>query len=430
MHELTKLIKDDMRPALGVTEPGAIAYAVSIAKSFIPGELEKVTLLLNSGMYKNAYTCGIPNSNFYGNEYAAALGAVAGKAEKELESLADVTKADNDAAKQLVKEGKITVEMSGITSCIFIEARVKTTGGEAMVRIRDSHTNIVRIEVNNKVMLEKEEDSEVKRPEKKPLIHNYTLKQIYEYAKTVPAEEISFIKAAYDMNYMLFEEGIQNERTTYARFLLENNGGQVISEDELKTASLLCNAAIEARVIGLDKPAMSITGSGAHGIIATMPLYGVCKIRGLSDEMLYRATALSYLVCMYIKEYSGKLSAFCGCGIAAGTGMACALVFLNGGDEHVMAKTINNMSSSITGMICHGGNKGCTMKGVVAVNAAFQSADFAMHGIFIDDIHGINGFTPEETMRHMGEIASPGMTGTEKTIVDILQEKRNNKEDS
>ena len=423
MHELTRLIKEDMRPALGVTEPGAIAYAVSKAKSFVPGAIENVTLLLNSGMYKNAYTCGIPNSHFYGNEYAAALGAVAGKPEKELESLADVTKEDNDAARQLVAEGKITVKMSEITSRIFIEAQVKTTGGEAMVRIRDAHTNIVRIEVNDQVVLEKEEITESNAQEEPPLIHNYTLSQIVTYVNTVPVEEIEFIKAAYEMNYALFEEGIQNPRTTYARYLLEKNDGKIISQNELNTASLLCNAAIEARVIGLDKPAMSITGSGAHGIIATMPLYGVCKIRGLSDEMLYRATALSYLVCMYIKEYSGKLSAFCGCGIAAGTGMACALVYLNGGDEHAMARTINNMSSSITGMICHGGNKGCTMKGIVAVNAAFQSADFAMHEIYIDEIHGINGASPEETMRYMGEIASPGMIGTEKTIVDILQEK-------
>lgn len=423
MHELTQLIKGDMRPALGVTEPGAIAYAVSKAKSFVPGAIENVTLLLNSGMYKNAYTCGIPNSHFYGNEYAAALGAVAGKPEKELESLADVTKEDNDAARQLVAEGKITVKMSEITSRIFIEAQVKTTGGEAMVRIRDAHTNIVRIEVNDQVVLEKEEITESNAQEEPPLIHNYTLSQIVTYVNTVPVEEIEFIKAAYEMNYALFEEGIQNPRTTYARYLLEKNDGKIISQNELNTASLLCNAAIEARVIGLDKPAMSITGSGAHGIIATMPLYGVCKIRGLSDEMLYRATALSYLVCMYIKEYSGKLSAFCGCGIAAGTGMACALVYLNGGDEHAMARTINNMSSSITGMICHGGNKGCTMKGIVAVNAAFQSADFAMHEIYIDEIHGINGASPEETMRYMGEIASPGMIGTEKTIVDILQEK-------
>ena len=151
MHELTQLIKEDMRPALGVTEPGAIAYAVSKAKSYVPGELEQVTLLLNSGMYKNAYTCGIPSSHFYGNEYAAALGVVAGKPEKELESLANVTEADNVAAEQLVKDGKIVVKMSEITSRIFIEARVKTTGGEAMVQIRDAHTNIVRIEANGEV---------------------------------------------------------------------------------------------------------------------------------------------------------------------------------------------------------------------------------------------------------------------------------------
>lgn len=172
MHELTQLIKDDMRPALGVTEPGAIAYAVSKAKSYVPGELEQVTLLLNSGMYKNAYTCGIPNSHFYGNEYAAALGVVAGKPEKELESLADVTEADNVAAEQLVKDGKIAVKMSEITSRIFIEACVKTTGGEAMVQIRDAHTNIVRIEANGEVLLEKEEASVEGGHEEKPLIHN------------------------------------------------------------------------------------------------------------------------------------------------------------------------------------------------------------------------------------------------------------------
>ena len=423
MQQLTKLIKEDMRPALVVTEPGAIAYAVSKARSLISGELIRVTLVLNSGMYKNAYTCGIPNSKFFGNEYAAALGVIAGKPEKELESLSDVTEEDNKKAEQLVKDGKIQVKMSGISSRIFIEAKVVTTQGEALVRIRDSHTNIVRMEVNEKVVFEKEESEKKDSTEEKPLIHQYTLQEIYEYVQTVPFEEILFIQAAYDMNYALFEEGLQNERTTYARYLLEKNGGEIFSQDEQKTASLLCNAAIEARVIGLDKPAMSITGSGAHGIIATMPLYGVCKIRGLSDEMLYRATALSYLVCMYIKEYSGKLSAFCGCGIAAGTGMACALVYLYGGNVNQMANTINNMASSITGMICHGGNKGCTMKGIVAVDAAFQSAEFGMQGIFIDDIHGINGKTPEETMRHMGEIASPGMTGTEKTIVDILQEK-------
>lgn len=422
MHELTELIKNDMKPALGVTEPGAIAFAVSTARSYLKGDVKKILLKLNSGMYKNAYTCGIPGSSHVGNLYAAALGAVAGVPEKGLESLADVTEADNEAAEKMVAAGMVEAQMTEITSRIFIEASMETESGEAVVTIRDSHTNIVRIAVNGEVVFSGEEKRGNEAVEK-PLIHSYTLEQIYEYSSTVDVEEIRFIMDAFQMNYELFEEGLENPRTTYARYLLKKNGGEIFSEDEQKTASLLCNAAIEARVIGLDKPAMSITGSGAHGIIATLPLYAVAKVKGLPDEKLLRATALSYLVCMYIKEYSGKLSAFCGCGIAAGTGMACGLVYLKDGTVDMMAKTINNMASSLTGMICDGGNKGCTMKGVVAVDAAFQSVDFAMQGIFIDNVHGINGMTPEETMHNMGLIASPGMVETEGVIVGIMREK-------
>lgn len=422
MHELTELIKNDMKPALGVTEPGAIAFAVSTARSYLKGDVKKILIKLNSGMYKNAYTCGIPGSSHVGNLYAAALGAVAGVPKKGLESLADVTEADNEAAEKMVAAGMVEAQMTEITSRIFIEASVETESGEAVVTIRESHTNIVRIAVNGEVVFSGEEKRGTEAVEK-PLIHSYTLEQIYEYSSTVDVEEIRFIMDAFKMNYELFEEGLKNPRTTYARYLLKKNGGEIFSADEQKTASLLCNAAIEARVIGLDKPAMSITGSGAHGIIATLPLYAVAKVNGLPDEKLLRATALSYLVCMYIKEYSGKLSAFCGCGIAAGTGMACGLVYLKDGTADMMAKTVNNMASSLTGMICDGGNKGCTMKGVVAVDAAFQSVDFAMQGIFIDNVHGINGMTPEETMHNMGLIASPGMVETEGVIVEIMREK-------
>lgn len=422
MHELTELIKNDMKPALGVTEPGAIAFAVSTAKSYLKGDLKKITLELNSGMYKNAFTCGIPGSSHVGNLYAAALGAVAGRPERGLESLCDVTEADNRAAEQLVEAGMVEARMTEITSRIFIRATVETADGTAAVTIRDSHTNIVDITVGGRTVFTKEETAE-EAAHSAPLIHSYTLQQMYDYANTVDVEELRFIMEAFSMNYALFEEGLNSPRTTYARYLLKKNGGVIISEDEQKTASLLCNAAIEARVIGLDRPAMSITGSGAHGIIATLPLYAAAQVNALDDEKLLRATALSYLVCMYIKEYSGKLSAFCGCGIAAGTGMACGLVYLKGGTVDMMAKTINNMSSSVTGMICDGGNKGCTMKGVVAVDAAFQSVSFAMEGIFIDNVHGINGDTPEETMHNMGLIASPGMVGTEKVIVDIMEQK-------
>ncbi|WP_315377032.1 L-cysteine desulfidase family protein [Oribacterium sinus] len=464
MHELSTLIKKDMLPALGVTEPGAISFCVAKAKSYAKGELLHLNVAMNSGMYKNAFTCGIPNSKEVGNVFAAALGYVAGNPDKGLESLANVTPADNVSAQRLIDEGKITVALSGISSRIFMEATLKTTESKVLLTIRDTHTNITKIVVNGETVLETDDkDEAIDRPEagitesdkteegcgitesdkteegcgitesnkvaeetgttKIHSIHRYTLAELVDYINTVPLEEIEFVKEAYKVNLELFEEALKNPRTTFARQLLAMNGGEVISKDEQMTASLLCNATIEARVIGLDKPAMSITGSGAHGIIATMPLYGVYKIHGLSEEILYRATMLSYLICTYIKEYSGRLSAFCGCAIAAGTGMACGLVYLKGGTVEQMEYTLNNMASSITGMICDGGNQGCTMKGVAACDAAFRSVAFAMKGVHIDKVHGINGNTPEETMRNMGLIASPGMVGTEKTIVEIFEEK-------
>ena len=452
MHELSTLIKKDMVPALGVTEPGAISFCVAKAKSYAKGELLHLNVAMNSGMYKNAFTCGIPNSKEVGNVFAAALGYVAGNPDKGLESLANVTPADNVCAQRLIDEGKITVALSGISSRIFMEATLETTESKVLLTIRDTHTNITKIVVNGETVLEAEESDEaIDRPEagitesdkteegcgitesdkvaegtgttKIHSIHGYTLAELVDYVNTVSLEEIEFVKEAYKVNLELFEEALKNPRTTFARQLLAMNGGEVISKDEQMTASLLCNATIEARVIGLDKPAMSITGSGAHGIIATMPLYGIYKIHGLSEEMLYRATMLSYLICTYIKEYSGRLSAFCGCAIAAGTGMACGLVYLKGGTVEQMEYTLNNMASSITGMICDGGNQGCTMKGVAACDAAFRSVSFAIKGVHIDKVHGINGNTPEETMRNMGLIASPGMVGTEKTIVEIFEEK-------
>ena len=423
MHELTELIYNDMRPALGVTEPGAIAFAVAMARKYVPGEIHQIILRLNSGMFKNAFTCGIPGSIEVGNYHAAALGAVGADPDKGLECLDGITPNQAKLAGEMVAAGKIKVEMSEITSRIFIEATVITDQGHACVTIRDAHTNIVKIKVNDITVLDNYSEI-TDEQENPPLIHRYTLEQIHEYARTVPVEEILFIRQAFITNYALCEAGLNSPKTTYARYLLSVNGGKIISDNEQATASLLCNAAIEARVLGLPEPAMSITGSGAHGIIATMPLYAAYKVKGYSEESLLRATALSYLICMYIKEYSGKLSAFCGCAIAAGTGMACGLVMLRNGTTDMMNCAINNLASSITGMICDGGNQGCTMKGVVAVDAVWRAVDMAMRGVYIYSVHGINGATAEQTMENMGRIASPGMVGTEKTIIEILESKQ------
>lgn len=425
MHELTKLIKDDMIKALGVTEPGAIAFAVSKAKSYAGGNLKHIEVKLNSGMYKNAYTCGIPNSDNYGILYAAALGYVAGNYSLGLESLRNVKDSDNKLAEELVNNNLISTSLDSISSKIYIEINLETSKDKVKLIIKDTHTNIVKIVVNDQILLDldsvKNDDS--KDGEDIKLIHKFTLEQIINYVDNVPIDEISFVKEAYDVNLELFEEAINNQRTTFAKSLYKSNGNKMISESEKDTAMLLCASAIEARVIGINKPAMSITGSGAHGIIAILPLYAVYKINNYSEEKLYRTTMLSYLICTYIKEYSGKLSAFCGCGIAAGTGMAMAVTYLKGGDYKQIEYTLNNMAASITGMICDGGNQGCTMKAVAACDTAFRSVEFALNGVFIDKIHGIIGNSVEDTMRNIGLIASPGMIKTEETIVDIFKSK-------
>lgn len=427
MHKLTELILNDMKPAFGVTEPGAIAFSVAKAKEYVSGEIKSVEVAMNSGMYKNAFTCGIPNSSRYGNLYAAALGAVAAKSELGLESLTYITPEDDDKAAEMVDAGIVKAYMESVSSRIRIDATVKTDNDTCTVHITDSHTHIESIELNGKTIYSDDASGgEIGYEEEKiPEIHKYGLSEILDYVNNVSADEIAFIRDAFKMNLELLDEGLNSDRAVIAHEMLRQNDNKLITEDPLKTAQLLCNGAIEARVLGLSRPAMSITGSGAHGIIATMPLYAYFRscIDTEDDRILLRATALSYLICMYIKEYSGKLSAFCGCGIAAGTGMACGLALMQGANADKIYKVILNMSGSITGMICDGGNHGCAMKGVVATDAAFRSVSLAMSGAYIEGIHGINGLSAEDTMRNMGLIASPGMVQTEKTIVDIMEDK-------
>jgi len=427
MHRLTEIIREDMVPALGVTEPGAIAYAVAKARTLTGGQLRHLSVSMNSGLYKNAYSCGIPGAREVGSVFAAALGYVAGDPEKGLEALHRVTDRDLEKAREIVQAGRVKVEMMGISSQIALIVSLETDEGTAEVEIRNRHTQIVRMTVNGRKLdvadTEGAERETASGRDETALIQSLTLREMLDYVNQVPSEELEFIREAYRINMELFETGLQNKNGVFARHLLKQNGGVVFSGDEKKTASLLYNGAIEARVTGLNKPAMSITGSGAHGIMATMPLYAVWKNRQLPEEKLLRATALSFLVCMYIKSYSGRLSAMCGCALAGGTGAACGMCYLRGGSAETIGRVISNMATGVTGMICDGGNQGCVMKGIAACDAAFSAVELAMDDVCVEALHGINGRTPEETMRNIGKVASPGMTETEKTIVEIQAQK-------
>ncbi len=421
MKRIAALIRADMKPAFGVTEPSAIALASAKARRLTEEQPENLLVRLNSGVYKGAFTCGVPGTNETGCAFAAALGCIAGKPEKGLSSLEDVTETDITEALRLIAEHRVKVEVASISSDLFINVIVTTKHDICETVIAKSHDHFVKIRKNDQILLEEAagKAAEMRKNE----IVCYTLKELYTFAKTIPVDELAFEKKACETNVRLAESAVVSKKCEITKQLLRDNGGGLVSKDPVKTAEALTGAAIEARVLGLDFPAMTITGSGNHGIICVLPLYGLYCAKGLSEETLLRGIALSYSVTMYIKEYSGKLSAFCGCGIAGGIGMACGMALMEGATYEQVEFTLETLTASLVGMICHGGNHGCVMKALPAVQMAFRAVSMAMDGIRIRPENGICGHTAEETMQNIGRIASPGMEFTEKVILDILQEK-------
>lgn len=420
MTDLRQLIIDDMKPALGVTEPAAIALACAQARALSDEPVEKVVVRVNSGIYKNAFTCGIPGTAEVGNEYSAALGIVCGDAEKGLCVLEDVNDAAVAEAKKMIGDGRVKVELDSISSVLFIGATVYTAHDVCRAELRGSHTNFCLIEKNGRKLLEKpyvHSDAD-----RSPIVE-CSIADIYDFALYTPIEQLKFMLEAYRVNEDLAEAGAAWERCTITRSMIAQNGGRLISDDPRQSAKTYACAAAEARVLGIDKAAMSITGSGTHGIICTLPLDAYCKVQGLGEERLLRATAISYLVCMYIKEFSGKLSAFCGCGIAGGTGLACALAYLMGGDEASLDRACNNMAASITGMICTGGNHCCCLKVITAVDCAYNAAVLSVDNAAVAAPHGLCDHSVEKTLQNVGLIADPGMVDTERVIVEIMKNK-------
>ena len=414
MKQLAQLIHQDMAPAYGVTEPGAIAYACALARAQVP-QVESIWLGVNSGIYKNAFTCAIPGTEEEGCAWAAALGALGGDAEKGLAALENLPEGVHAHAHALLEQGAVTVEMCRLAPEIFIEARVEGGGHRGVARLENTHTGLTYLEKDGVAL--KNDPPSPQQQDPCQEICGYTLKELCQYVRQAPLEEFLFLEDALAMNQALLQAGEQENKLPLTRALAGNR------ENILDEMTYLACGAIEARVRGASAPAMSLTGSGSHGILATMPLLGAAQKENASREDLLRALALSCLVTIYIKEYSGRLSALCGCALAGGTGTACGLVLLFGGSDEQIALAVQNMAASLTGMICHGGNQGCALKARAGVQCAWDMSRLALQSLAVDSRHSILGQTPEKTMQNMGRIACPGMTHTEETILEILSEK-------
>ena len=428
--KLIEAVKNDLTPSLGVTEPGAIAYAAAGAARALGGRVKSVRARLNSCIYKNSFTCAVPGTDGMGCALAAALGAVAGDPDKKLMSTELASNEDIAEAKRLVSEGLATAEMAEISPEIYIEATVETENGEACAVVSKRHDLITSLYVNGKPV--KTETRSLGSNDGGFKVSCVSFDDILDCVES--ADDLGFIMDAVRMDLSLFEEGREKGLMplTEARCLFDG------SASARKDAELYTCGAIEARVRGAARPAMAITGSGSHGILCTLPVYEAGRFYadrefGEDDDHTQRAILLSMLVTKYIKELSGLLSTACGCVLAGGTGAALGLTYLYAkkgiGTEapvtdraelkRMLSDALNSMAASVTGMICHGGNTGCSLKASVGVNMAFAAAEMAVSGRGAESVHGILGLTPEETMRNMGKVARD-MLPVEKTIIDIM----------
>lgn len=419
-RELTKLLKASVRPALGCTEPIAIAYALAKAKSELSSEIEKVEIMVSLNIYKNAARVGIPGTNYKGPMMAAALSLVRGDYKKELQVIENVTEADIKKAQAIIDSGLINLKVMEEVNGIYIETRVLSATEKARVIIIDNHLNVVKTE---KIKADLEFETyqiEVDRKNDFGAILDFSLADILTYIKEVPLAEIEFLQEGVDMNLKVAAEGLKTENSLSSKFE-ELIASGFLNDNLLAKAKMKAAAASEARMNGSKLPIMTSAGSGNQGVVNFITNAVVVEAKNLSQEKLLRALALSNLLTLYIKTATGSLSAMCGVAVAAGVGVSASTVYLLGGGEKEILAASLNVLGSLTGIVCDGAKEGCAYKVATAVDWSIIAAKLAIAGKAVPQKDGILAASFEELIDNLAYVCQPGMIETDQAILKVMQ---------
>ena len=408
------LVHKEVVPAIGCTEPMAVALCTAKATEQLGCRPERIEALLSANILKNAMGVGIPGTGMIGLPIAIALGALIGKSEYQLEVLKDLTPEALEEGKQYINEKRIDIRLKeGICEKLYIEIICSAGDKRSEAIIAGSHTHFVSGDASYSRMSSNGDDDEIA----------LNMRLVYDFATTAPLDEIRFIEEARKLNMDAAREALKgnyghNLGKTIDRPLSKGIfGNSIFAHIISRTAS-----ACDARMGGAMIPVMSNSGSGNQGICATNPVCVYAKENENTEEELLRALMLSHLTAIYIKQSLGKLSALCGC-VVASIGSSCGITYLMGGNYEHICHSVKNMIANLTGMICDGAKPSCSLKITSGVSTALLSALLSIEGKCVTADEGIVDDSVDKSIHNLTAIGADAMTKTDELVLDIMTSK-------
>jgi L-cysteine desulfidase len=431
LNILSEVLKHDVFPALGCTEPIAVAYAASAAGKQLDGEISEVHISVDPGVYKNGFAVAIPNTGRErGNLIAGVLGALIRRPDLKMEVMGCVTEDILGRAKTLIQTDKADIRCDRSKRLIYIDVFLRTEKDSARAVIEGSHTNIVRLEHNDREIFQSKDT--LYSPDDKAFrtaLRHANIAALVDMAEVIEQTDYNYVKRGIDMNLRICKEGRSLRKVGH--FISELVVKKQREDSIFSSCEAMTSAAVDARMGGLNLPVMSSGGSGNQGIVAILVPYFVGKHYDLEEGIIVRSIALSHLINSYIKCFTGDLSPLCGCAIAAGVGAAVAIVYQRAGkDMPKITLATNNLISDLGGMLCDGAKEGCALKVATSTNSAIRSAHMALNNHGISHVEGYVGTTPEDTIRNLSQIGAIGMSLANETMLNIMIEKSSDRTDS
>lgn len=424
--EIIELIKQQVVPAIGCTEPIAVALCVAKATELLGQVPDKVEVRLSANILKNAMGVGIPGTGMIGLPIAIALGALIGRPEKELEVLCDSNKQAVERGKQYIAENRIHISLEeNDPDKLYINALVTADGHEAESRIKTHHTHFVLLRKDSEVLSDTDKPACQCSSEQEIEGPKLTLRKVYDFATETDVDDLRFILEAKRLNEAAAESGLRENYGHQLGKTMQSPLGRGIMGNSIFSKVLsVTSCACDARMAGAMVPVMSNSGSGNQGICATMPVVVFAEENHNTEEETIRALIISNLTAIYIKQTLGALSALCGC-VVASTGSSCGITYLMGGTYEQISYSVKNMIANLTGMICDGAKPSCTLKLTSGVSTAMLSAMLAMQHKYVSSQEGIIDDDVDQSIHNLTAIGSKGMDVTDRFVLDIMTHKSN-----